>query len=113
MESANKGGRATITTAEGQIFRPSKNDQIAIGPNTVDRLSKASTLGKVAALPFGGGAASAAIDVLVSEMKQLRQDMNNGKIRANAYLDGQKVMSGIAVASETSGKNNFTYGQRV
>ena len=38
--------------------------------------------------------------------------MNSGKIQTNTYLDGQKVTTGIAAASERSSKNNFSYGQR-
>jgi ABC-type multidrug transport system ATPase subunit len=64
-------------------------------------------------LGMGGAGTSTAIDILVQEMKALRQDMNSGKIRTNTYLDGQKVTTGIAVASEQSTRNNFSYGQRL
>jgi hypothetical protein len=46
-------------------------------------------------------------------MKALRADMNSGKIKANTYLDGQKVTTGLSNASELSTRNNFSYGQRV
>ena len=36
--------------------------------------------------------------------------MNSGKI--GVYMDGLRVTSGIAVASEKSTRNNFNYGQR-
>ena len=62
-------------------------------------------------IPITGGiATSKAIDILVNEMKALRQDMNAGKI--GVYMDGAKVTSGIAVSSEKSTRNNFNYGQR-
>jgi len=111
------GGKTRISTQEGGIFAPSSNDQIAVGPGVVDRLDRlnqAGKLGAASALPFAGGVAtSQAIGILVQEMKALRQDMNSGKIRTNTYLDGQKVTTGIAVASEQSTRNNFSYGQRL
>ena len=48
----------------------------------------------------------------INEMKALRADMSSGKIMANTYLDGQKVIAGIVTATEKSSRNNFTYGQR-
>jgi hypothetical protein len=109
------GGETRISTREGGIFEPSGNDQIAVGPGVVDRLDRVSQLGKMSLMPLGMGGigTSTAIDVLVQEMKALRQDMNSGKIRTNTYLDGQKVTTGIAVASEQSTRNNFSYGQRL
>ena len=109
------GGETRISTREGGIFEPSGNDQIAVGPGVVDRLNSASQLGRMSLMPLGmgGTGTSAAIDILVQEMKALRQDMNSGKIRTNTYLDGQKVTTGIAVASEQSTRNNFSYGQRL
>ena len=52
------------------------------------------------------------VQILVNEMKALRADMSSGKIMANTYLDGQKVIAGIVTATEKSSRNNFTYGQR-
>ena len=111
------GGKTRISTQEGGIFAPSSNDQIAVGPGVVDRLDRLNQAGKLAqasTIPFTGGTAAAgAIGILVQEMKALRADMNSGKIRTNTYLDGQKVTTGIAVASEQSTRNNFSYGQRL
>jgi hypothetical protein len=109
------GGKGVqISTAEGGIFKPSPNDQIAVAPNAVDglkNLNVASQLGKMSVMPITGGiGTAAAIDILVNEMKALRQDMNAGKI--GVYMDGMRVTSGIAVASEKSTRNNFNYGQR-
>jgi hypothetical protein len=109
------GGKGVqISTAEGGIFKPSPNDQIAVAPNAVDSLKNldyASKYGKMSMMPIAGGmGTSAAIDILVNEMKALRQDMNAGKI--GVYMDGAKVTSGIAVSSEKSTRNNFNYGQR-
>jgi len=106
------GGGTVISTSEGGIYQGTRNDQVAMGPNVVDRLNRGSQLSAMATMPLGGGATQA-IGVLVDEMKKLRQDMNSGKIRANAYLDGQKVTTGIAIASEQSTRNNFAYGQRL
>jgi hypothetical protein len=43
-------------------------------------------------------------------MKALRKEFSNKS--NNVYLDGQKVTSGIVLASERSSRNNFSYGQR-
>jgi hypothetical protein len=45
-------------------------------------------------------------------VKKLREDMGSGKIKANAFLDGIKITSGISNVSENSTRNNFSYGQR-
>lgn len=114
VDAPSGGGGTVISTSEGGIYQGTRNDQVAMGPGVVDKLSKARGLAALSALPFTGGIAGAeAIGILVDEMKKLRQDMNSGKIRANAYLDGQKVTTGIAVASEQSTRNNFAYGQRL
>ncbi|MEY3962464.1 MAG: hypothetical protein RLZ08_847 [Pseudomonadota bacterium] len=114
IQSAAGGGETTISTSEGGIYSPSRNDQVAVGPGVVDRLKKAEQLSTLAATPvIGGGMAGQAINVLVQEMKALRADMNSGKIKANTYLDGQKVTTGLSNASELSTRNNFSYGQRV
>ena len=79
--------------------------------SNLKNLDYASGLGKMSVIPITGGiATSKAIDILVNEMKALRQDMNAGKI--GVYMDGAKVTSGIAVSSEKSTRNNFNYGQR-
>jgi hypothetical protein len=108
------GNGVQISTDEGGIFKPSPNDQIAVAPNAVSNLQNLSKMqNKRAAntiLNTGGNTSSNSIDVLVQEMKALRQDMNNGKI--GVYMDGLRVTSGIAVASEKSTRNNFNYGQR-
>ena len=114
MAIGEGGSGVQISTKEGGIFKPSPNDQIAVAPNAVSNLKNldyASGLGKMSVIPITGGiATSKAIDILVNEMKALRQDMNAGKI--GVYMDGAKVTSGIAVSSEKSTRNNFNYGQR-
>jgi len=114
IESSAAGGGTLISTREGGIFEPSNNDQIAIGPNVLDRLNQTQKLSRVSTtnknnVGIGGGN----IKVLVDELRQLRADMVSGKIRANTFLDGQKVTTGIAIASEQSTRNNFAYGQRI
>ena len=114
MAIGEGGSGVQISTKEGGIFKPSPNDQIAVAPNAVDNLKKldmASALGKMSAIPITGGiAGAAAIEILVKEMKALRQEFSNKS--NNVYLDGQKVTSGIVLASEKSSRNNFSYGQR-
>ena len=113
VDAPSGGGGTVISTSEGGLYQATRNDQVAVGPGVVDRLNRGSQLSTMATMPLGGGGATQAIGVLVDEMKKLRQDMNSGKIRANAYLDGQKVTTGIAVASDQSTRNNFAYGQRI
>jgi hypothetical protein len=107
-------GKTQISTKEGGLLQLSSNDDLVAAPNVISKLNQASELSKASVtMPIMGGALqSKAIDILVNEMKALRADMNNGKIRTNTYLDGQKVTTGIAAASERSSRNNYTYGQR-
>jgi hypothetical protein len=107
------GGKdVQISTAEGGIFKPSPNDEIAVAPNAIENLNRASQMSKAGALiPIGGDAfQSEAISILVNEMKALRKEFSNKS--NDVYLDGQKVTSGIALANERSSRNNFSYGQR-
>jgi hypothetical protein len=109
----NSGKGVQISTAEGGIFNPSPNDQIAVAPNAVSRLSDMGkgTLATVATKPakkVDNGVQH--MKDIADEIKSLRGDMNAGKI--GVYMDGQRVMTGIAVASERTTRNNFTYGQR-
>lgn len=111
MSPAN--GRTQISTKEGELLQLSPNDDLVAAPNAISKLNDSSQLSRLNTIvPTGGGIQSKAIDVLVQEMKALRADMNSGKIQTNTYLDGQKVTTGIAAASERSTRNNFTYGQR-
>jgi hypothetical protein len=107
------GGKdVQISTAEGGIFKPSPNDEIAVAPNAIENLNRASQMSKAGALiPIGGDVLqSDAISILVKEMKALRQEFSNKS--NDVFLDGQKVTSGIALANERSSRNTFSYGQR-
>ena len=107
------GGKGVqISTAEGGIFKPSPNDEIAVAPNAIENLNRASELRKAGGITSigGDGFQSKGIDILVNEMKALRKEFSNKS--NNVYLDGQKVTSGIVLASEKSSRNNFSYGQR-
>ena len=107
------GGKGVqISTAEGGIFKPSPNDEIAVAPNAIENLNRASQMSKAGALiPIGGDAfQSEAISILVNEMKALRKEFSNKS--NDVYLDGQKVTSGIVLSNEQSSRNNFSYGQR-
>ena len=110
MSPAN--GRTQISTKEGELLNLSPNDDLVAAPNAIENLNRASDAGKLSLLPMGMGGAgtSVAIDILVKEMKALRQEFSNKS--NNVYLDGQKVTSGIVLASEKSSRNNFSYGQR-
>ena len=105
-------GRTRISTKEGGLLEISPNDDLVAAPNAIENLNRASDAGKLSLLPMGMGGAgtSVAIDILVKEMKALRQEFSNKS--NNVYLDGQKVTSGIVLASEKSSRNNFSYGQR-
>ena len=105
-------GRTRISTREGGLLELSPNDDLVAAPNAIENLNRASDAGKLSLLPMGMGGAgtSVAIDILVKEMKALRQEFSNKS--NNVYLDGQKVTSGIVLASEKSSRNNFSYGQR-
>jgi hypothetical protein len=104
-------GKTRISTKEGGLLELSPNDDLVAAPNAIQNLNAASKSNNTSIAPTIGGAdSSAAIDVLVKEMKALRQEFSNKQ--NNVYLDGQKVTSGIVLASEKSSRNNFSYGQR-
>jgi len=112
-DMAIKSGKGVqISTEEGGIFNPSPNDQIAVAPNAISKLKEASNATQPSILSMGMGGSDKAVNALITEMKALRADMSSGKIVTNTFLDGQKVMAGIAASSERSSRNNFTYGQR-
>ena len=110
MSPAN--GRTQISTKEGGLLNLSPNDDLVAAPNAIENLNRASDIGKLSLLPMGMGGAGTtlAIDILVKEMKALRQEFSNKS--NDVFLDGQKVTSGIALANERSSRNNFSYGQR-
>ena len=110
MSPAN--GRTQISTKEGGLLNLSPNDDLVAAPNAIENLNRASDVGKLSLLPMGMGGAGTtlAIDILVKEMKALRQEFSNKS--NDVFLDGQKVTSGIALANERSSRNNFSYGQR-
>ena len=110
MSPAN--GRTQISTKEGGLLNLSPNDDLVAAPNAIENLNAASNIGKMSLLPNNTSNAGAfnGIDTLVKEMKALRQEFSNKE--NNVYLDGQKVTSGIVLASEKSSRNNFSYGQR-
>ena len=104
-------GRTQISTKEGGLVQISKNDDLVAAPNAIENLNRASMLGKMSVIPITGGIGTAkAIDILVEEMKALRKEFSNKS--TNIYMDSQKVTTGIALASEKSSRNNFSYGQR-
>ena len=105
-------GRTRISTREGGLLELSPNDDLVAAPNAIENLNRASDVGKLSLLPMGMGGAGTtlAIDILVKEMKALRQEFSNKS--NDVFLDGQKVTSGIALANERSSRNNFSYGQR-
>jgi hypothetical protein len=104
-------GRTQISTKEGGLVQISKNDDLVAAPNAIENLNRASMLGKMSVIPITGGIGTAkSIDILVEEMKALRKEFSNKS--TNIYMDSQKVTTGIALASEKSSRNNFSYGQR-
>ena len=105
-------GRTQISTKEGGLLNLSPNDDLVAAPNAIENLNAASNIGKMSLSPnnTGNTGAFTGIDTLVKEMKALRQEFSNKS--NNVYLDGQKVTSGIVLASEKSSRNNFSYGQR-
>ena len=105
-------GRTQISTKEGGLLNLSPNDDLVAAPNAIENLNAASNIGKMSLSPnnTGNTGAFSGIDTLVKEMKALRQEFSNKE--NNVYLDGQKVTSGIVLASEKSSRNNFSYGQR-
>jgi hypothetical protein len=105
------GEGPTVTTAEGGIYKGTKNDDVAMAPGITSKLDDASRLGRAAALPMGVGgfAAGQAINILVNEMKQMRKDFANKS--TDVYMDGSKVTANVASNVNKSTRNNFALGQ--
>jgi len=105
------GEGPTVTTAEGGIYKGTKNDDVAMAPGITSKLDDASRLGRAAALPMGMGgfAAGQAINILVNEMKQMRKDFANKS--TDVYMDGSKVTANVASNVNKSTRNNFALGQ--
>jgi hypothetical protein len=103
------GQGPTVTTAEGAIYKGTKNDDVAMAPGITSKLDDASKLGRAAALPMGGFAAGQAINILVSEMKQMRKDFASKS--TDVYMDGSKVTANVASNVNKSTRNNFALGQ--
>jgi hypothetical protein len=105
------GEGPTVTTAEGGIYKGTKNDDVAMAPGITSKLDDASRLGRAAALPMGMGgfAAGQAINILVNEMKQMRKDFASKS--TDVYMDGSKVTANVASNVNKSTRNNFALGQ--
>ena len=110
MSPAN--GRTQISTKEGGLLNLSPNDDLVAAPNAIENLNAASNIRKTSLSPnnMGNAGTFSGIDILVKEMKALRQEFSNKS--NDVFLDGQKVTSGIALANERSSRNTFSYGQR-
>lgn len=108
------GGKTVVSTKEGGLFELSENDDFAAAPGLMSKLAgkPSGTLTQTGTIQKAASNSSKFIKELTNEMRGLRADLNSGKIVTNTYLDGQKVTSGIAIASEQSTRNNFAYGTR-
>ena len=105
------GEGPTVTTAEGGIYKGTKNDDVAMAPGITSKLDDAAKLGRAAALPMGMGgfAAGQAINILVNEMKQMRKEFASKS--TDVYMDGSKVTANVASNVNKSTRNNFALGQ--
>jgi hypothetical protein len=108
-------GKTRVSTKEGGLYELSPNDDLVAAPNALERMNNnpaVSQLTNTSTKSSNSIGDNTMVQILVNEMKALRADMSSGKIMANTYLDGQKVIAGIVTATEKSSRNNFTYGQR-
>jgi len=103
-------GKTQVSTKEGGLFTLSPNDDLVAAPGAASKLDEASKLGRSAALPMYGGAfAGQAINILVSEMKQMRKDFASKS--TDVYMDTSKVTANVANNSNNNTRNNFAFGQ--
>lgn len=106
MSPARGDGKTRVSTKEGGLFELSPNDDLIAAPGAVSKMSK----GGNAALPMMGGAfAGQAINILVSEMKQMRKDFASKS--TDVYMDTSKVTANVANNSNNNTRNNFAFGQ--
>ena len=108
-------GKTRVSTKEGGLYELSPNDDLVAAPNALERMNNNPTVSQLTNTSTKSSNSigdNTMVQILVNEMKALRADMSSGKIMANTYLDGQKVIAGIVSATEKSSRNNFTYGQR-
>ena len=100
------GGKTQISTKEGGLLNLSPNDDVVAAPNAISALEKAKTLGTLSAVPMSGGVAgAAAINILVDEMKKMRQEFSSKS--NDVYMDGSKVTSNLKRVGDKSNRNNF------
>jgi hypothetical protein len=100
------GGRTQISTKEGGLLNLSPNDDVVAAPNAISALEKAKTLGTLSSVPMSGGiAGAAAINILVDEMKKMRQEFSSKS--NDVYMDGSKVTSNLKKINDKSNRNNF------
>lgn len=102
-------GKTRVSTKEGGLFTLSPNDDLVAAPGAASKLDEASKLGRAAVLPMGGAFAGAAINILVSEMKQMRKDFASKS--TDVYMDTSKVTANVANSSNNNTRNNFAFGQ--
>ena len=99
-------GKTRISTKEGGLLSLSSNDDVVAAPNAISALDNASKLGAMSAIPvMGNMAGAAAINILVDEMKKMRQEFSSKS--NDVYMDGSKVTSNLKRVGDKSNRNNF------
>jgi hypothetical protein len=100
------GGRTQISTKEGGLLNLSQNDDVVAAPNAISALENAKNLGALSSIPMvGAGAGAGAINILVDEMKKMRQEFSSKS--TDVYMDSSKVTSNLKRVGDKSNRNNF------
>jgi hypothetical protein len=99
--SYSPGKETIISTKEGGLFKPSNNDQIAVGPKVSDILlnDKKETLTNISSTN-----ASIDLNPLLNEIRALREAINSRPIMVETKieLDGQQISY-----NQSTGTNSF------
>ena len=98
------GGSTMVSTKEGGLFETSPNDDVVAAPGAIEALDNASKLANLSIIPGTGGVAGAgAINILVNEMKKMRQEFSAKSF--DISMDGSKVNSGIKAQNNKVNRN--------
>ena len=104
------GQGPTVTTAEGAIYKGTKNDDVAMAPGITAQLDNAAKRNNGGGVSVSSNSDSKYM-ALLGRVDTLMQKLTTGGIVAHAYMDTSKVTANVANNSNNNTRNNFAFGQ--
>ena len=99
-----------VTTAEGAIYKGTKNDDVAMAPGITSQLDNAARRNNGGGVSVSSNSDSKYM-ALLGRVDTLMQKLTTGGIVAHAYMDTSKVTANVANNSNNNTRNNFAFGQ--